>query len=163
MPNILDPETSAKPPKLLDQLKRCIRDKHYSPRTEKVYVYWVRWYIRFHGLRHPAEMGASEIKSFLSYLVNERSVSVSTHKQALCALLFLYKQMLAMEVPWMDDLHRPNKPPRRPTVLTQTEVHAVFAQMHGVHGLMAQLMYGTGMRLMECVSLRIKDVDFARR
>ena len=158
--NVPAPET---PPKLLDQLKRCIRDKHYSLRTEEVYVYWVRWFIRFHGLRHPVEMGAAEVKTFLSYLANERHVAVSTHRQALCALLFLYKEVLGVELPWMDNLHRPTKPARLPTVLTPGEAEAVFQRMQGTHALMAQLMYGTGMRLMECVGLRVKDVDFTRR
>jgi integron integrase len=151
------------PPKLLDQLKRCLRDKHYSLRTEEVYVYWVRWFIRFHGLRHPAEMGAAEVKAFLSHLANERHVAVSTHRQALCALLFFYKEVLLIDLPWLDDLHRPTKPARRPTVLTPAEAEAIFQRMQGTHVLMAQLMYGTGMRLMECVGLRVKDVDFNRR
>ena len=153
----------SKPPKLLDQVRRCIRDKHYSLRTEEAYVYWIRWYIRFHGLKHPMDMGAAEVKAFLSYLTNERQVSVSTHKQALCALLFLYKQVLGCEFPWLDDVYRPNRPPRLPTVLTQWEVSAVLAEMKGTHALMARLMYGTGMRLMECMTLRVKDVDFGRR
>jgi integron integrase len=153
----------SKAPKLLDQVKRCIRDKHYSLRTEEAYVYWIRWYIRFHKLRHPAEMGAPEVKMFLSYLTNERSVSISTHKQALCALLFLYKQVLEIEFPWMEDLHRPTRPPRLPTVLTQTEVARVFEQLQGVYQLIARLLYGTGMRLMEGLTLRVKDVDFGRR
>lgn len=155
--------TAPNPPKLLDQLKRCIRDKHYSVRTEEVYVYWARWFIRFHALRHPAEMGANEVKAFLSYLSNERHVAVATHKQALCALLFLYKQVLQVELPWMDELHRPSRPPRRPVVLTPSEAASIFLHMHGVHALMAKLMYGTGMRLMECMTLRVKDVDFERR
>lgn len=154
---------TSQPPKLLDQVRRCIRDKHYSLRTEQAYVYWIRWYIRFHKLKHPMDMGAAEIKAFLSYLTNERQVSVSTHKQALCALLFLYKQVLECEFPWMDDIYRPNRPPRLPTVLTQWEVSAVLAEMKGTHALMARLMYGTGMRLMECMTLRVKDVDFGRR
>jgi integrase-like protein len=95
---------TAKPPKLLDRVRHCIRDKHYSLRTEEAYVYWIRWCIRFHGLRHPIDMGAAEVKTFLSYLTNERKVSVSTHKQALCALLFLYKQVLATDFPWLDDV-----------------------------------------------------------
>lgn len=140
------------PPKLLDQVRRCIRDKHYSLRTEEAYVYWARWYIRFHGLKHPRNMGANEVKAFLSYLTNERHVSVSTHKQALCALLFLYKQVLALDLPWLDDLYRPQRPPRLPTVLTEWEVAAVFGEMKGTHALMARLMYGTGMRLMECMT-----------
>lgn len=107
-------QPSVKPPKLLDQLKRCLHDKHYSARTVEVYVYWVRWFIRFHGLCHPVEMGATEVKAFLSHLANERHVAVSTHRQALCALLFLYKEVLGVELPWLDDLHRPTKPARRP-------------------------------------------------
>ena len=151
------------PPKLLDQLRRCIRDKHYSLRTERVYVYWARWYIRFHGLRHPMEMGAPEIQTFLPYLANERNVSVSTHHQALCALLFLYKNVLQIELPWFDNGHRPAKPVRRPTVLTRQELERIFAQMDGIYLLIARLLYGTGMRLMECAQLRVKDVDFQRR
>jgi integron integrase len=154
---------AASKPKLLDQLKRCIRDKYYSLRTEEAYVYWARWFIRFHGLRHSAEMGATEVRAFLSYLCNERHVAVATHKQALCALLFLYKQVLQVDLPWMDELPRPTRAPRRPTVLTANEVASVFAHMQGVHALMAKLMYGTGMRLMECMTLRVKDVDFERR
>ncbi|WP_051155344.1 integron integrase [Noviherbaspirillum massiliense] len=150
-------------PKLLDQLRRCIRDKHYSLRTERVYVYWARWYIRFHGMRHPAEMGAAEIHAFLSFLANERKVSVSTHHQALCALLFLYKNVLQIELPWLDQVTRPVKPVRKPTVLTRQEIERVFARLEGVYLLIAQLLYGTGMRLMECAQLRIKDVDFQRR
>ena len=132
-------------------------------RTEEVYVYWARWFIRFHGVRHPAEMGAAEVQAFLSYLSNERKVSVSTHKQALCALLFLYKQVLQVELPWMEQIHRPTRLPKRPTVLTQAEVHALLSCMSGTHALIARVLYGTGMRLMECMKLRVKDVDFERR
>lgn len=126
-------------------------------------MYWVRWFIRFHGLRHPAEMGVTEVQAFLSYLSNERKVAASTHKQALCALLFLFKQVLQMDLPWMEQIHRPIRPPRRPTVLTLAEVESVLSHMSGTHGLIARLLYGTGMRLMECMMLRIKDVDFERR
>jgi site-specific recombinase XerD len=108
-------------------------------------------------------MGAAEVSAFLSYLTNERSVSVSTHKQALCALLFLYKQVLGADFSWLEDVYRPSRPPRLPTVLTGWEVSAVFAEMKGTHALMARLLYGTGMRLMECMKLRAKDVDFGRR
>jgi integron integrase len=153
----------SKAPKLLDQVKRCIRNKYYSLRTEEAYVYWIRWYIRFHGLRHPMDMGADEVKAFLSYLTNERHVSVSTHKQALCALLFLYKQVLQVDFPWLDDVYRPNRPPRLPTVLTEWEVSAVLAEIKDHHALVAKLQYGTGMRLMEALMLRVKDVDFGRR
>jgi integron integrase len=160
---MVPPAIASKPPRLLDQVRRCIRDKHYSLRTEEAYVYWIRWYIRFHDLRHPMDMGATEVQAFLSYLTNERSVSVSTHKQALCALLFLYKQVLEMEFPWLDDLYRPKRLPRLPTVLTEFEISAVLNEMTGVHALMARLLYGTGMRLMECMMLRVKDIDFGRR
>jgi integron integrase len=163
MEKIPAPMLVAKPPKLLDQLKRCIRDKYYSVRTEEVYVYWARWFIRFHGMRHPSEMGAAEVLGFLSYLANERHVAAATHKQALCALLFLYRQVLQIELPWMDDPHRPMRPPRRPTVLTPNEAASIFTHLSGVHALMAKLMYGTGMRMMEYMTLRIKDVDFERR
>ncbi|HEV2609739.1 MAG TPA: phage integrase N-terminal SAM-like domain-containing protein [Noviherbaspirillum sp.] len=154
---------AAKPSKLLDQVKRCILDKHYSLRTEEAYVYWIRWYIHYHGLRHPMDMGATEVAAFLSHLTNERNVSVSTHKQALCALLFLYKQVLQTDFPWLQDIYRPNRPARLPTVLTEWEVAAVLEEMKGVHALMFRLLYGTGMRMMERMTLRIKNVDLGRR
>lgn len=153
----------AKPLKFLDQVKRYIRDKYYSLRTEEAYVYRIRWFIRFHDLRHPAEMGAAEVRAFLSPLSKERSVSVSTHKQALCALLLLYKQVIQVEFSWLDALHRPTRPARLPTVPTQAEVALVLAQMKGVQALMARLLYGTGRRLMEMMMLRVKDGDFGRR
>jgi integron integrase len=155
--------TSEPPPKLLDQVRRCIRDNHYSLRTERAYVYWARWYIRFHELRHPADMGAEEVRLFLSYLVNERKAAGATYTQALCALLFLYKKVLKIELGWIDGVARPTRPPKRPTVLTQQEVELVLSRMTGVHGLFASLLYGTGMRLIEAAQLRIKDVDFVRR
>ena len=148
---------------MLDQLKRCIQDKYYILRTEEVFVYWARWFIRFHGLRHPAEMGAPEVKAFLSYLTNGRHVAVATHKQALCALLFLYKHVLQIELSWLDEIFRPIRLPRRPTVLTPNEVASVFEYICGAHALMAKLMYSTGMQLMECMRLRVKDVYFERR
>jgi len=141
----------------------CIRDNHYSVRTERAYVYWARWYIRFHGLRHPVEMGGPEIQEFMSYLVNDRQVAGATYTQALCALLFLYKKVLKIELPWIEGISRPKKPTRRPTVLTAQEIELVFAQMEGVYELIARLLYGTGMRLMECAQLRVKDMDFQRR
>jgi hypothetical protein len=110
------------PPRLLDQLRRCIRDRFYSLRTERAYVYWCRWYIRYHGLRHPKDMGADEIRAFLSYLTNERNVSTSTHTQALCALLFLYKQVLHIDLPWIEGVCRPHKPVKRPTVPVRVKV-----------------------------------------
>lgn len=153
----------AQPPKLLDQLRRCIRDNHYSPRTERAYVYWARWYIRFHGLRHPMNMGEEEIRQFLSYLNNERKIAGATYTQAISALLFLYKKVLNVEIGWIEGLNRPSRAPKRPTVLTHQEVAMVFAQMDGVTSLFAKLLYGTGMRLSEGAQLRVKDVDFQRR
>jgi integrase len=150
-------------PRLLDQLRRCIRDKHYSLSTERTYVYWAKWYIRFHGLRHPANMGPEEIRAFLSYLNNDRQIAGATYSQALCALLFLYKEVLGIELPWIEGISRPKRPPKRPTVLTQTEVKLVLDHMSGVHQLIARLLYGTGMRLFECAQLRIKDVGLQRR
>lgn len=150
-------------PKLLDQLRICIRNKHYTLSTERTYVYWVRWYIRFHGLRHPRDMGPEEIRAFLSYLNNERKIAGATFSQALCALLFLYKEVLAVELPWMEGITRPRRPPKMPCVLTQTEVKLVLDQMTGLYHLIARLLYGTGMRLFECAQLRIKDVDLQRR
>jgi integrase len=108
------------------------------------------------------EMGAPEIQTFLSYVANERNASISTHHQALCALLFLYKNVLQIELPWLDNVHRPPRPVRRPTVLARRELELVFAQMEGVYLLIARLLYGTGMRLMECAQLRVKDVAFQR-
>lgn len=154
---------SETPPKLLDALRRCIRDKHYSLSTERVYVYWTRWFIRYHGLRHPMNMGAEEVRAFLSYLANERNVAGATYTQALCALLFLCKELLKIDLGWIEGVSRPKRPPKRPTVLTQEEVNLVLGKMTGVHQLIARLLYGTGMRLSECAQLRIKDVDFQRR
>lgn len=139
-------------PKLLSHVKNCLRDKHYSLRTEEAYVYWIRWFIRFHGLRHPLEMGAAEVKTFLSFLTNERSVRVSTHKQALTAFLFLYKQVLETDFSWLEDIYRPTRAPRSPTVLTECEVAAVLSEMKGAHALITKLLYGAGMQRMECAN-----------
>ena len=136
---------------------------HYSLSTEKTYLYWVRWFIRFHGLRHPREMGRPEVEAFLTMLANERKAAPSTHRQALSAILFLYKEVLAQELPWLQDIGRPIPTKRIPSVLTREEVGSVLALMSGVTGLLARLLYGTGMRHMEGLSLRVKDVDFDRR
>ena len=150
-------------PKLLDQVRRAIRIRHYSIRTEEAYVYWIRGFIRFHGLRHPGEMGAREVTAFLSHLATEKDVAASTQQQALSALLFLYKHVLAIELPWLDDLVRPKKPARLPTVLNADEVARILRAMPPGHDLLARLLYGSGMRLLECLRLRVKDVDFTRR
>jgi len=149
--------------RLLDQLRERIRYSHYSPRTEKAYVYWVRFFIRFHKLRHPREMGAREIEAFLSFLANERKVATSTHRQALAAILFLYKEVLDTRLPWLDQIGRPKERVRIPVVLSREEVARLLAAIDRPHKLMCQLLYGAGLRLMECVSLRVKDVDFDRR
>ncbi len=152
----------ASPPKLLDQVRDRIRVKHYSIRTETQYVQWIRRYILFHGKRHPRNMGRKEIEAFLTHLAVEGGVSASTQNQALSALLFLYREVLEMEVPWLDKVVRAKRPQRMPVVLTRQEVRSVLERMSGVYGLMGALLYGTGMRLMECVRLRVKDIDFAR-
>ncbi|WP_432763176.1 integron integrase [Alcaligenes phenolicus] len=150
------------PPKLLDQVHDRIRIKHYSLRTETQYVQWIKRFILFHGKRHPQEMGAAEVEAFLTHLAVAGKVSASTQNQALSALLFLYKEVLSIDLPWLDKVVRAKQPQRLPVVLTRTEVRAILARMSGTYGLMANLLYGTGMRLMECVRLRVKDVDFER-
>jgi integron integrase len=146
--------------KLLDQLREALRIKHYSYRTEQAYVDWVRRFILFHNKRHPAEMGAPEIQSFLAHLAQDRNVSASTQNQALSAILFLYRQVLHQEIePIL--LSSAKRPERLPSVLTREEVLRLISQLNGIHKLMAQLLYGSGLRLMECVRLRIKDVDLA--
>ena len=151
------------PPKLLDLVRDKIRVKHYSIRTETQYLQWVKRFILFHGKRHPKDMGAAEVEAFLTHLAVDGSVSASTQNQALSALLFLYREVLGIELPWMDTMVRAKKPQRLPTVLTRAEVSLVLERMDGAYSLMARLLYGTGMRLMECVRLRVKDVDFAQR
>jgi len=153
---------STSSPKLLDQLRARIRVKHYSLRTEDQYVLWVRRFILFHDKRHPVEMGALEVEAFLSDLAVNGRVSSSTQNQALSALLFLYREVLGITLPWLDNVTRAKPSQRVPVVLTAAEVRAVLDRMEGIYGLMARLLYGTGMRLMECVRLRVKDVDFSR-
>jgi integron integrase len=149
--------------KLLDQVRERIRYLHYSIRTEQAYVHWIRAFIRFHELRHPAEMGSTEVEAFLSWLANERRVAVATHKQALSALVFLYQKVLGISLPWLDAIGRPKSRVRLPVVLTQVEVASLLALIDPEHRLVAELLYGTGMRIMEGLRLRVKDVDFERR
>ena len=151
------------PPKLLDQVRDKIRVKHYSIRTEKQYLQWIKRFIFFHGKQHPRDLGAAEVESFLSHLATEGNVSASTQNQALSALLFLYREVMGIVLPWMDTMVRAKKPQRLPVVLNRSEVALVLERMEGVYGLMARLLYGTGMRLMECCRLRVKDVDFGQR
>ena len=150
----------SKPKKLLDQTRDVLRLKHYSLRTERSYCDWIERFIRFHRLRHPREMGVTEITQFLTHLARIGNVSAATQNQALSALLFLYQKVLKQEVGWIDQVERAKKPKRIPMVLTRDEVHKIFAHMHGTPRLMAGLLYGSGLRLMECVRLRVKDVDF---
>ncbi len=150
------------PPKLLDQVRDKIRVKHYSIRTETQYMQWTRRFILFHGKRHPKDMGGPEVEAFLTHLAVEGNVSASTQNQALSALLFLYREVLEIDLPWLDDVVRAKKPQRLPSVLNRAEVALVLERMEGVYGLMARLLYGTGMRLMECCRLRVKDIDFVR-
>ena len=150
-------------PRLLGQVREKIRLKHYSIRTEQAYVDWIKRYILFHGKRHPQEMGKQEVEQFLSHLAVERNVAASTQNQALSAILFLYKEVLEQDIGWLDNVERAKRPARLPVVLTATEVRAVLAHLEGRHRLMANLLYGAGLRLMECVRLRVKDLDFEYR
>jgi integrase len=150
-------------PRLLDRVRATIRARHYSRKTEKAYVAWARRFILFHGKRHPREMGAAEITRYLSSLATAGQVAASTQNQALSALLFLYRDVLGMDMPWLDDVVRAKRPSRLPVVLTRDKVRAVIRQLHRAPRLMAILLYGSGLRLLECARLRVKDVDFARR
>ncbi|THF61976.1 phage integrase N-terminal SAM-like domain-containing protein [Pseudothauera rhizosphaerae] len=151
---------SAPAPRLLDQVRNRIRYKHYSYRTEQAYVYWVRFFVKWHRLRNPRDMGAAEVEAFPAYLANERKVAASTHTQALSALLFLYREVLGVDLPWLKEIGRPKPRQRVPVVLSRGEVKVRLGRMNGVERSLAQLLYGTGMRLMEALRLRIKDVDF---
>jgi integron integrase len=152
--------------RLLDQLRERIRYLHYSLNTEKAYLHWVRFFIRWHGrigeMRHPRDMGAAEVEAFLNMLANERKVSASTHNQALSAILFLYREVLGIDLPWLDGVNRPAQKRRIPIELTKEEVSTLFQFLDNDMRVLAQLLYGTGMRLMEGLRLRIKDVDFDR-
>lgn len=158
----ISPNTASNSPRLLDQVRERIRVKHYSLRTEQSYIGWIRRFILFHDKRHPRDMGASEIEAFLSHLAIDRKVSASTQNQSLAALLFLYREVLGIELPWLDGVTRAKTSEHVPVVMTRSEIDRLFAQLGGTHLLMARLLYGTGMRLMECVRLRVKDVDFGR-
>ena len=148
--------------RLLDQVRERIRYKHYSLRTEQAYVQWVRMFVKWHGLRHPREMGQLEIEGFLAMLANERRVAAATHNQALSALLFLYREVLGLDPPWLDGVQRPRTPKRIRSVLTVDEVAVLLSALPTDMALLARLLYGTGMRLMEGLRLRVKDVDFDR-
>ena len=150
-------------PRLMDLVRNALRVRHYSLRTEQSYMQWIKRYILYHNKRHPAEMGKSEISEFLSYLAVKKHVSASTQNQALSALLFLYKQVLVLEVDWIDDVIRAKRPQRLPIVLSRGDVSRLLKNMSGIHKLLAWLLYGTGMRVSEGVQLRIQDIDFSYR
>lgn len=151
----------AQGPRLLDRVREAIRRKHYSRRTEETYVHWIKRFIYHYGKRHPKEMGAAEVTAFLNHLAAERHVASSTQNQALAALLFLYREALGHALPWLDGLDRAKHPVRLPMVLSEAEVRALLAQLEGTKWLMASLLYGAGLRLRECLMLRVKDVDFS--
>ncbi len=149
-----------KPKKLLDQVRETIRVKHYSYRTEQTYVEWIKRFIFFHQKRHPKDMGPEEIQAYITYLANERKVASSTQNQALSAIMFLYKYVLQKEIILPSDIIRPNRPERLPTVLSHQEAMSVIGKMAGVPKLIAKLLYGSGLRVSECLRLRVKDINF---
>ena len=151
------------PPRLLDLMRDAIRRRHYSHRTEETYAHWMKRFIIYSGKRHPKELGAAEVTAFLNHLAQERKVAASTQNQALAALLFLYKEVIAQPLPWLDQVDHAKRPVRQPTVLTRAEARALLDCLHGTRCLMASLLYGAGLRLRECLTLRVKDVDFGYR
>jgi site-specific recombinase XerD len=159
-PSLNDPPLPRKPKKLLEEVRDLMRVKHYSIRTERCYSDWIVRFIRFHGKRHPREMAEAEVTAFLTHLARDGNVAASTQNQALSALLFLYQQVLKKGSGWLEGMERASKPKRLPVVLTRDEVRRVFSHLQSTPRLMAGLLYGSGLRLMECVRLRVKDVDF---
>lgn len=157
------PPTAVKPPRLLDQIREAIRLKHYSIRTEDVYVDWTRRFVLFHGKRHPRDMGAVEVEHFLTHLAVERTVSAATQNQAKSALLFLYREVLGIELPWLDNVVQAKSPRRLPVVLTPREARTLLHELNGTMWLVVSLLYGTGMRLLEGLRLRVRDIEFERR
>lgn len=155
--------TTAQPPKLLERMRTHLRTRHYSIRTEQAYLDWARRFILYHHKRHPQEMGAAEVEAFLSHLAVVRQVSASTQNQAKAALLYLYRQVLAIDLPWLDEVVQAKRPQRLPVMLTPSEVRTLLLHLdNGTMGLIARLLYGTGMRLMEGLRQRVKDVEFTR-
>ena len=162
MSAITSSAASGSAPRLLEQVRARIRFKHYSIRTEQAYIDWTKRFIRHFGMRHPKDMSADEVEAFLTHLAVVGRVAASTQKQARNALLFLYKDVLASELPWLDGVEKAKTPKRLPVVLTRDEVRAVLSRLEGGRGLIARLLYGTGLRIMECLRLRVKDVNFER-
>jgi integron integrase len=158
-----DSSAQPKAPRLLDEVRSAIARRHYSRRTEETYIHWIRRFIYFNGKRHPRGMGRGEVTGFLNHLARELNVASATQTQALAAILFLYKEVLGQPLPWLEGLERANRPTRVPTVLSVAEVQRLLGKMHGVKWLMASLLYGAGLRLRECLKLRVKDIDFDYR
>jgi site-specific recombinase XerD len=156
----VSPSSTKSKPKLLEQVRNAVRTRHYSLRTEEAYVRWIKRFILFHGKRHPRDMGVREVQQFLTYLAVERHVAASTQSQALSAILFLYQVVLEQDIGWIDEIVRAKQPHHLPVVLTQDEVRAVLQHMSGSPRIMATLLYGSGLRLIECLRLRVKDLDF---
>jgi len=150
-------------PRLLERVHEAIRRRYYSRRTEEAYVHWIRRYILFNGKRHPDSLGEAEVTAFLNHLAAERRVAAATQNQALSAILFLYREVLGRELAWLDGVQRPTRPPRLPVVLTRAEVERLLAQLTGTRWLIASLLYGAGLRVMECLRLRVKDVELSYR
>lgn len=161
--NASDPSPAAEP-RLLDRMRELIRKRHYSIRTEEAYLTWVRRFIHFHGKRHPRDLGPVDVEQYLSHLATSVNVAANTQAQALSAILFLYREVLETDLPWLDGITRAKKPRKLPTVLTREEIRRFLARLpDNTEGLLARLLYGTGMRLMEGVRLRVKDLDLATR
>ena len=154
------PDSGIGRPRLLQRVHEAIRVRHYSRRTEEAYVHWIKRLIYFHGKRHPETMGEAEVTAFLNHLAVERHVAAATQNQALSAILFLYRQVLGRELPWLDGVQRRTRPPRVPVVLTREEAARLLAGITGTRWLIASLLYGAGLRLRECLELRVKDIDF---
>ncbi|GAB4227823.1 MAG: integron integrase [Elainellaceae cyanobacterium] len=154
---------TSQPPRLLDQVRHAIRLKHYSLKTEKSYIHYIRDYILFHNKRHPKDMGAEEIRAYLTHLAVQQNVAASTQNVAFSALLFLYRHVLQIELPYIDSIERAKTPERVPVVFTRSEVKAILSQLDGIHHLVASLLYGSGLRLNEGLQLRVKDIDFEYR
>ena len=150
-------------PRLLDFLRTEIRKRHYSYRTEKQYVGWVKRFIQFHDGQHPKALGAPEVEAFLSHLASNQDVAAATQAPALAALLFLYRRVLRVDLPWLDNVTRARRPKRLPVVLNRDEVRRLLAQLHGPYRVIASLLYGSGLRLLEALRLRVKDIDLATR
>lgn len=162
-PTASDTRSASRAPRLLQRVRDACHALHYSRRTERAYVGWVVRFIRFHRLRHPADMGKAEVEAFLTHLAVEGRVAASTQNQALAALLFLYRRVLEIELPWLDDVVHAKRPVHLPVVLSRGEIKRVLSEMRGPTSLMVLLMYGAGLRLLECCRLRVKDIDFDRR